>query len=57
LFVIAAAIVIALLLREALFDGAQDQPPVRDDTGLVNPQARYDAKEAAAKTAANRRVA
>lgn len=57
LFVVTAIVVIAMLLREALFDTDDDEQPRRADAGLRSPQARYDAKEAASKTAANRRVA
>lgn len=57
LFIVAAIVVIALLLREALFDATDDEQPKRSDADLRHPQARYDAKEAASKTAANRRVA
>lgn len=57
LFIVAAIVVIALLLREALFDGTDDEQPKRNDVNLRHPQARYDAREAAHKTAANRRVA
>jgi hypothetical protein len=56
LFIVAAVVVIALLLREALFTSDDDQP-VRDHARPITPQARYDASEAASKTAANRRVA
>jgi hypothetical protein len=57
LFVVAAIVVLALLLREALFTTADDEQPTRDDGALVHPQARYDAHEAVQKSAANRRVA
>jgi hypothetical protein len=57
LFVIAAIIVIALLLREALFDGVADDQPLREDTAPRSSPPRYDAGKAARKTAANRRVA
>jgi hypothetical protein len=57
LFVVAAILVIALLLREALFDGVADDQPLRDDTAPRSSPPRYDAGEAARKTAANRRVA
>ena len=57
LFVVAAALVIALLLREALFDGTTDDQPARDETAPLHSPPRYDAGEAARKTAANRRVA
>ncbi|HEX4884325.1 MAG TPA: hypothetical protein VFX05_09320 [Casimicrobiaceae bacterium] len=56
LFVVAAVVVIALLLREALFTN-DDEQPVRDHVRPITPQTRYDAGEAASKTAANRRVA
>jgi hypothetical protein len=57
LFVVAAILVIALLLREALFDGVADDQPLRDDTASRTSPPRYDVRKAARKTAANRRVA
>lgn len=57
LFVGAVAIVLALLLREALFDSSTEDQPLPDRPSMLAPQKPYDARQAVSKTAANRRVA